>query len=388
MCSIQINPKILEHVEKIRRHYLWNKKTEDGEKSNSLAAWDMVCKPKDKGGLGVLNLKIQNEGLLLKYLHKFYNKADIPWVHLLWNTYYNGKVPHNLKPCGSNWWRSIFNLSPIYRGISMSNINDGRSTLFWKDKWLQDINSEIFPRAFSFTKKEDISVRDFLTSQHLSQNFHLPLTPQALDELRTLQSLAGHIDFSTDTHDSWTYEWGTVEYSPKAYYKFCFRECTAHKAFVWLWKSKCTPKLKFFWWLVLVDRLNTRNMLRRRNYTINSTYNCMMCSSPPEETIEHMIFHCDFSKACWSKLHMVWTTNEDRLEIIEKGRDAWQKPLYMEIVIVASWSIWKERNNKLFNGIDPDIQSWTRRFKQDFALLEHRTKKDLHPSITKLLDTL
>jgi hypothetical protein len=136
MYSIQINPKN-EHGEKIRRHCLWNKRTEHGEKSNSLAAWDMVCKPKDKGGLGVLNLRIQNEGLLLKYLHKFYNKADIPWVQLLWNTYYNGKVPHNMKPCGSTWWRTIVNLSPIYRGISMSNINDGRSTLFWKDKWLQ-----------------------------------------------------------------------------------------------------------------------------------------------------------------------------------------------------------------------------------------------------------
>jgi hypothetical protein len=38
MCSIHINPKILEHVEKIRRHCLWNKKTDDGEKCNSLAA--------------------------------------------------------------------------------------------------------------------------------------------------------------------------------------------------------------------------------------------------------------------------------------------------------------------------------------------------------------
>jgi hypothetical protein len=37
-----------------------------------LAAWDMVGKTKKKGGLGILNLKIQNEGLLLKYLHKFY----------------------------------------------------------------------------------------------------------------------------------------------------------------------------------------------------------------------------------------------------------------------------------------------------------------------------
>jgi hypothetical protein len=44
MCSIKINHKILEIVEKIRRHCLWNKKSEDGEKCNSLTAWDMVCK--------------------------------------------------------------------------------------------------------------------------------------------------------------------------------------------------------------------------------------------------------------------------------------------------------------------------------------------------------
>jgi hypothetical protein len=43
MCSIQLNPKILEHVEKNRKHCLWNKKTDDGEKCNSLAACDMVC---------------------------------------------------------------------------------------------------------------------------------------------------------------------------------------------------------------------------------------------------------------------------------------------------------------------------------------------------------
>jgi hypothetical protein len=43
MSSIQLNPKILEDVEKIRRHCLWNKKTKDGEKCHSLAAWVMVC---------------------------------------------------------------------------------------------------------------------------------------------------------------------------------------------------------------------------------------------------------------------------------------------------------------------------------------------------------
>jgi hypothetical protein len=36
----------------------------------------MVCLPKAEGGLGVLNLKTQNEALLLKNLHKFYKKMD------------------------------------------------------------------------------------------------------------------------------------------------------------------------------------------------------------------------------------------------------------------------------------------------------------------------
>jgi hypothetical protein len=38
----------------------------------------MVCLPKDEGGLGVINLKTQNEALLLKNLQKFFNKTDTP----------------------------------------------------------------------------------------------------------------------------------------------------------------------------------------------------------------------------------------------------------------------------------------------------------------------
>ena len=58
MCSIKLNPRIIEHLDKLRRSCLWLRKTEDGTKGNSLAAWDMVCRPKNKGGLGIINLKI------------------------------------------------------------------------------------------------------------------------------------------------------------------------------------------------------------------------------------------------------------------------------------------------------------------------------------------
>lgn len=51
------------------------------------AAWPMVCLPKEEDGLGVLNITVQNESLLLKHLHKIYNRALIPWVQLVWDKY-------------------------------------------------------------------------------------------------------------------------------------------------------------------------------------------------------------------------------------------------------------------------------------------------------------
>jgi hypothetical protein len=38
--------------------------------------------------------------------------------------------------------------------------------------------------------------------------------------------------------------------------------------------------MKFFCWLILKDRLNTRNMLNRWHFSINSGYACPMCDNP------------------------------------------------------------------------------------------------------------
>ena len=93
-CTLKFSPILTEMLDKIQRIWFWTKKMEQGDKCNSLATWDMVCKPKKHGGLGVINIKLQNDALLMKFLHKFYNKVDIPWVSLIWDTYYNGVVPH------------------------------------------------------------------------------------------------------------------------------------------------------------------------------------------------------------------------------------------------------------------------------------------------------
>jgi hypothetical protein len=74
--------------------------------------------PKMKGGLGVIKLNVQNEALLLKNLHNFFNKANLSCVHLVWSQYYsNGKLPTNT-PKGSSWWRCMLRMLDQYKGIA------------------------------------------------------------------------------------------------------------------------------------------------------------------------------------------------------------------------------------------------------------------------------
>jgi hypothetical protein len=83
---------VLEQIDKYRKHCLW-RGSNVNDKRPPKAAGHMVCLPKEEGGLGVINLKTHNEALLLKNLHKFFNKSDIPWVHLIWEKHYrNGKL--------------------------------------------------------------------------------------------------------------------------------------------------------------------------------------------------------------------------------------------------------------------------------------------------------
>jgi hypothetical protein len=77
MCSFKVHIIIFVHFEKSGRQFLWSDR-ENKIQGKCLASWDMMCRPKDQGGLGILNLKLQNQALIMKNLHKFYNHADIP----------------------------------------------------------------------------------------------------------------------------------------------------------------------------------------------------------------------------------------------------------------------------------------------------------------------
>jgi hypothetical protein len=83
-----------------------------------------------------------------------------------------------------------------------------------------------------------------------------------------------------------------------------------------------------------------------------------------------------------------WANLPDRLLVIEEGKTRWQGPLFMEIFLLASWNIWKERNNFYFEGITPTLCSWKERLKLDLRMLVHRAKNNVHSYIFDLIGRL
>jgi hypothetical protein len=81
LCTLQIPPTVLDQIDKYRKSCLW-KGGDINRKGGFLAAWEVACLSKNEGGLGIIDLRKQNSALLLKYLDKFYNQANIPWVKL------------------------------------------------------------------------------------------------------------------------------------------------------------------------------------------------------------------------------------------------------------------------------------------------------------------
>jgi hypothetical protein len=177
---------------------------------------------------------------------------------------------------------------------------------FWEDLWAGQVLSQAFPRLFSFALKDNISVQGIMLAEDLDSLFSLPLSPEAMDELIALQDLLNAIPYKPEANDSWCFIWGSSIYSSRKYYRSVFNNFLASPLYEKMWHSKCSSRINFIMWLVVVDRLNTKSMLLRRNYNGQPNANCVMCLLNVEEVLDHLFFSCPFATACWQKLGFQW----------------------------------------------------------------------------------
>jgi hypothetical protein len=126
-----------------------------------------------------------------------------------------------------------------------------------------------------------------------------------------------------------------------------------HPAFKWLWKSARQNKHKVFFWLLLNDRLITRDILQRKGMALPS-YNCLSCQAGTVETRTHLFFTYPFAVACWSTNNLQVLHNDSFLTL-EGFRLQLQIPFFMDFIITMSWCIWMQHNDLIFKGVQRSL---------------------------------
>jgi hypothetical protein len=107
-----------------------------------------------------------------------------------------------------------------------------------------------------------------------SSLFNLPLSVEAFGQFQLVQNIIETFQPS-DEVDTWFYIWGNSIFTSKRAYCQLLGTSWAAPIFKWIWKSSCQPKHKVFFWLLVQDRLSTRNILKRRNMQLPS-FNCVL----------------------------------------------------------------------------------------------------------------
>jgi hypothetical protein len=258
------------------------------------------------------------------------------------------------------------------------HIGNGDSTLFWKDFWSKGGTlCDQFPRLFSYTLHEDSTVADLALSPNLSSQFALPLSVEAYGEFIQVQELLSAITIMPETLDARRFVWGNTVYTSAKFYEFLFSAVPVDLTLRAIWKSKSLPKLKVFVWLLFKDRLNTRDIILRRHWHLDSGPSCILCSDQTLETRDHLFFDCTFAKECWTICQITWDLSLPITDRFIASRATFAGPCFMEIFACASWNIWKERNNYIFNQRAPSLDRWKVRFQSDLMLHRFRVKPTL-----------
>ena len=103
---------VVQKIDAVRRNFFWTG-TKDTRKVCCLVSWDQVCKSKDQGGLGVINLKNMNSALLCKWLWTMLSDKKVLWKEWILNTCYGGSF---------DWNADVSHCSVFWHGV-MANVN-------------------------------------------------------------------------------------------------------------------------------------------------------------------------------------------------------------------------------------------------------------------------
>lgn len=340
--ALIIPPGTLLNITRVERAFLWSGSSKTtGAKCK--VSWDKVCRPKDLGGLGVLNLEKFSQALRLRWLWFEWTEPSRLWVGLG-------------NPC--NDADKVF----FYASTSIT-IGNGARAPFWESPWLNGRKpKDIAPLIFDVSKRKNWKVREALREGAWIGKIDMTTTFTA-DHVRqffTLWIALREVHLSEDVEDSilWKH---TIsgDYSASSAYNAQFLTITRSAMYKVVWKAWAPPKVKFLAWLAIQDRVWTAVRLAKRGWP--NCGPCPLCKREPE-TVEHLFFQCRYTLR-------VWAFVKDWLQLVEVDTSVWATATSIEdwwidmastqsihkrampsIIMLVSKAIWDERNARVFRN--------------------------------------
>ncbi|TVU43932.1 hypothetical protein EJB05_03353, partial [Eragrostis curvula] len=124
-----------------------------------------------------------------------------------------------------------------------------------------------------------------------------------------------------------------------------------------IWDSWAPLKVKLFIWLASRRRVWTAD--RRRRHGLPAAPRCCLCDQEPE-SCDHLLVSCSFAK--------------EEIGGQQPGR---RRKGFNTMFMLTAWSIWKERNARVFDGKASTAAQVVQRIKSDAELWAQGGAKEL-----------
>ncbi|GJQ95829.1 hypothetical protein Tco_0006968 [Tanacetum coccineum] len=353
--------RVLLDIEQIIRRFLWSHGSM--KKGRAKVAWDVVCLPKDEGGLGVRRLDTFNKALMVSHIWNLLSSKEslwVKWVHVyklkgrnFWELPIRGRL---------SWgWRKVLQLRPLIRDYIGFSISDGDKASLWFDNW-----STLGPLA-EFISSRDRHVAGLNASSMVCDVFHDGIWnwPASLclkyPHLQTIQCRSTNA--SSDCLE-WRNEDGQVKvFSVSMVWATIRHRNTKIDWYAVVWFPFCIPRHAFNLWLVIKQKLKTQDKVASWEVSDSLMTVCPLCEMV-RDSHEHIFFECSFSKQVWDYMKSFAAlpySNEVfqqiLLEVIPFSKRKSPKSVVAKLVLAASaYFIWQERIWRLYKKNKRTVQ--------------------------------
>lgn len=283
---------VIKKIDQLRRDFLWTGPDIDNLACR-LVSWKNLCRPRDHGGWGILDLQTFNHALLGKWWWKFIAK-DNWWLSEVIR--FNYSLAHwDLFPRRigrmSFIWRGVISCVPILRACISHEIRIGQKTLFWKDPWLNDITPRyIWPELFCNSPHQNASVCDLA---------HLLTTRPFTEWAEGYSSRVMLRNSGEGIRD--TKSWNLTRngtFSVKSLHNFMIDGGLGCPVSRFFWKSRCPKKINLFNWLVWKNWIPSLENLEKRRCNRLPTATCVLCHKDVK-SVDHLVISCPYVSPIW-----------------------------------------------------------------------------------------